>query len=283
MLFPVDAAELQALSRQLQQRTHVLQKTHQRQSTERTHTHTKLAVWALVAAVVASWLTPLLRELLTRTRWSDVLVVYLVVELAFFIYQRRRYWVANQVVHDLPEMPGGLTLTITDYLLSQDIPLQEFVEGWFHGAALDDIKRGNMLEFLAYGIFYSKFVALQDDEQQHLRDLLAYVECKLGYTFAQGYNTRLQFMAHLWQVGGGWCCAKCCETIVISKRTCTHMYSCTQVYTHAHKYIPMHSPCVLCTSPSVCMLLPNASALLQMLPSYAWALHQPPPPTAFAT
>ncbi len=234
MLFPVDAAELQQLSRQLQQRTATLQKAHRSTELHRSQNHTKLAVWALVGAIAASWLTPLLKELITRTRWSDVLVIYLVVEMAFFFYQRQKYHAANEVIHDLPESSMGgvpLHLTITDYLLSQDIPLQEFVEGWFHNAALDDIKRGNMLEFLAYGIFYSKFVALQDEEQQHLRDMLAYVERKLGYEFAQGYNTRLQFMAHLWQVcgyvlrGGGVC------VCVFDRTPCC--------ITHTHTHTPM--------------------------------------------
>ena len=202
MLFPIDAAELQQLSRQLHQRTNKLQQSRRQLSTPKHSSagNTKLAACALALAVVASWLTSALKLLATHARWTDVLLAYLTLELTFFAWQYRRYRIANQVVHDLPKMTPGLTVTITDYLLSHDVPLQEFVEGWFHGASLSNIKRGNMIEFLAYGIFYTQYLALTSDEQHLLLDLLAYVERKLDMTFTDGYNRKLRFMAHLWEV-----------------------------------------------------------------------------------
>lgn len=170
MLFPtLDAQELQRLSHQLHQRTNKLQQSRRQLSVPpASTTRTKFAAYALAAAVAASWLGSALKLLATHARWTDVLLAYLSLELTFFAWQYRRYRIANQVVHDPPNLPPGLdrTVTITDYLLSHDVPLQEFVEGWFHGAPLEQIKRGNMIEFLAYGIFYTQYLALSGEEQQ---------------------------------------------------------------------------------------------------------------------
>lgn len=148
MLFPtIDAAEeLQLLSRQLHQRTNKLQQSRRQLSIPPSSAsqNTKLAAYALALAVAASWLTSALKLLATHARWTDLLLAYVSIELTFFAYQYRRYRIANQVVHDLPKMAPGLTSTVQDYLLSQDVPLQEFVEGWFHGAPIAQIKRGNM-------------------------------------------------------------------------------------------------------------------------------------------
>ena len=35
------------------------------------------------------------------------------------------------------------------------LSIQDFICGWFHGAPYDQIQRGNVLDFVAYG-FYSK-------------------------------------------------------------------------------------------------------------------------------
>lgn len=35
------------------------------------------------------------------------------------------------------------------------LSIQDFICGWFHGAPYDQIRRGNVLDFVAYG-FYSK-------------------------------------------------------------------------------------------------------------------------------
>lgn len=40
------------------------------------------------------------------------------------------------------------------------LPFKEFLSGWFQGAAWEDIRRQNALEFLAYGFFASPLETL---------------------------------------------------------------------------------------------------------------------------
>ncbi|MCJ1422508.1 hypothetical protein MMC29_000388 [Sticta canariensis] len=77
--------------------------------------------------------------------------------------------------------------------------IQEFFTGWFKGADISLIKRGNALEFTAYGFFAAKFEDLPSDVQGEIEDYLHRLEKKHGHRFADGRNNDIEFMAHLWE------------------------------------------------------------------------------------
>lgn len=103
----------------------------------------------------------------------------------------------------MPEAPANFAAKVAEYLLIHDIDVPGFVSGWFHGAPLESIRRENMIEFLSYGLFYSRPEDLDAAVQGDVLDMLAKLEAKCHYRFAPGHNPELEFMNHLWQVKTG--------------------------------------------------------------------------------
>jgi pimeloyl-ACP methyl ester carboxylesterase len=83
--------------------------------------------------------------------------------------------------------------------LSDHISIEEFFEGWFHGAPIATIKRDNVEEFIAYGFHCARLADLTDEERCGVTTYVARVEAKYGQRFGPGRNPDVRFMAHLWE------------------------------------------------------------------------------------
>lgn len=83
--------------------------------------------------------------------------------------------------------------------LSDHISIEEFFEGWFHGAPIASIKRTNVEEFIAYGFHCARLEDLTPDERAAVSHYVERIESKYGSTFEPGHNPDVAFMAHLWE------------------------------------------------------------------------------------
>ena len=83
--------------------------------------------------------------------------------------------------------------------LSDHISIEEFFEGWFHGAPIASIKRRNVEEFIAYGFHCARLPDLTPSERAAVSDYVERIESKYGRPFAPGHNPDVSFMAHLWE------------------------------------------------------------------------------------
>lgn len=70
---------------------------------------------------------------------------------------RSRYRIINRLV-DFRYEPARVAEVKRRFLrLDQCIPLDGFLTGWFLGAPVESIRRGNVEDFVAYG-FYSRYM-----------------------------------------------------------------------------------------------------------------------------
>lgn len=160
----------------------------------------KVLATGLVLALLSSYGTAVLNFLIKNASWSWLAVVVLAAEVAFLVHQRQRHHQASSTIdHPLPSHPRSVVETVREYLLQHDVPLDEFLSGWFFGAPLEAIRRGNLTQFLSYGLFYTKEVDLAPDTRAAIEGLVDELEAKLGWTFAPGFDPSLKFMDHLWQ------------------------------------------------------------------------------------
>lgn len=79
-------------------------------------------------------------------------------------------------------------------------PLDVYLREWFFGARLEEIKRGNVEELLAYAFCYKKVEELVKEGQYDLvQYMVQRVEEVADHQFPEGRNPNLKFMAHLWE------------------------------------------------------------------------------------
>lgn len=83
--------------------------------------------------------------------------------------------------------------------MSRYICIKDFLKTWFFNAPLEQIKRGNMAEFLAYGFYYKTREQLRDEHSIHGRELVSEFEQAWNIKFEEGYNEKIKFMAHIWE------------------------------------------------------------------------------------
>ena len=83
--------------------------------------------------------------------------------------------------------------------LSEIISLDDFLVGWFRGAARKSILRGNVEDFIAYGFYAQRLSDLGPDDQAEVSDFVERIQERYATSFEPGRNPDLQFMAHLWE------------------------------------------------------------------------------------
>ena len=83
--------------------------------------------------------------------------------------------------------------------LSEIISLDDFLVGWFRGAARKSILRGNVEDFIAYGFYAQRLSELGPDDQAEVSDFVERIQERYATSFEPGRNPDLQFMAHLWE------------------------------------------------------------------------------------
>eukprot|EP00210_Caulerpa_lentillifera_P006166 g5891.t1 len=80
------------------------------------------------------------------------------------------------------------------------VDVEAYVSLWFRGAAFSDVKRENMLDLLAYGFWYKSRKEMNEAGMEKVpEEMLSQFENQLGVKFQDGYNSKIAFMAHLWE------------------------------------------------------------------------------------
>lgn len=77
--------------------------------------------------------------------------------------------------------------------------LNEFLSGWFLGAPVESILRGNIEEFVSYGFYSKRPEELSAEERRRMQSFLALTEARWGVNYPPGYNPSLKFMSHVWE------------------------------------------------------------------------------------
>jgi len=134
--------------------------------------------------------------------WSymcGAVVLWLPVELAYYLLNRSRYGTVNCQV-EVPIVVEELRKVKDRFLtLSAFMSLEDFASGWFLGATLDEVKRGNAEAFVAYSMYCRRKEDLSEEMQREVEDFVRQVESRWHHSLEDGTNPDIQFMAHLWE------------------------------------------------------------------------------------
>eukprot|EP00877_Chromochloris_zofingiensis_P001902 jgi/Chrzof1/11712/Cz06g06150.t1 len=134
-------------------------------------------------------------------------VIMLTEVLFYFLYYRRRYlkWNAQPDVH-APSHLEALRLFQRFIKLETDDPeastldIVSYLTVWFKDAAIEDIKRGNVEELMAYGFWYKTRDQMIAEGLGHIpSEMVSRLEEVWHLTFEPGYNSNIEFMGHLWE------------------------------------------------------------------------------------
>lgn len=120
------------------------------------------------------------------------LVVWLGIELVFYFIVATDWKRAMDVQTATPEMrmdPEELIMNVLDDLQSlPDYGVEDFLAGWFLGAPLEDVKRGNAAEFLAWAMYNVEVASLSTPQRAAVERMLGELKRRFGATFVPGYN-----------------------------------------------------------------------------------------------
>lgn len=88
-----------------------------------------------------------------------------------------------------------------DWLCAQedaDTTFESFLSGWFVGAKTSELKRGNMVQFLAWTMYAKEWSVTDSEERADIMDTVKVVEKKLGpgFKFGPGYNPQVTSIRH---------------------------------------------------------------------------------------
>lgn len=76
----------------------------------------------------------------------------------------------------------------------------KYLSGWFKGADMSSIRRGNLEAFIAYGFCYTTREAFEAEGRgQLLKEMVDDLERVGGQQAPPGFNPDIQFMGHLWE------------------------------------------------------------------------------------
>ena len=120
------------------------------------------------------------------------IILYLILEGLFFCYQIFLYHIKTQpLTKPIPpnESPRELffkVLVQASKLKSYGV--RRFMEGWFLGAKLQDIKRGNLKEFVCWGFVARSVEDLTEEEDEEIEGIVDSVIVEYKVNFEDGYN-----------------------------------------------------------------------------------------------
>ncbi|WIA11764.1 hypothetical protein OEZ85_011858 [Tetradesmus obliquus] len=128
--------------------------------------------------------------------------VYFVAELLFaMIWYYRYLMLSYQPVKHRPlshDPVSSFKKAMAHLKLFADI--RHFLSIWFHGAPLEDIKRDNVADLLAYAFFYKTRDEVDAEGRAHeLEAMVQFIEATWDVTLTPGHNPSLRWMCHLWE------------------------------------------------------------------------------------
>eukprot|EP00903_Cladosiphon_okamuranus_P020036 g18404.t1 len=88
-----------------------------------------------------------------------------------------------------------------DWLCDQedaDTTFASFLSGWFVGAKVPELKRGNMVQFMAWTMYAKEWSVTDAEERADIMDMVKVIEGKLGkkFKFGPGYNPDVTSIRH---------------------------------------------------------------------------------------
>ncbi|KAI8474758.1 MAG: Alpha/Beta hydrolase protein [Monoraphidium minutum] len=134
-------------------------------------------------------------------------VLALVAELAFYLRYwrpRRAEWNRQPCAPHAPERLDAMDMFRRFIEAGESDPskngLVAYLELWFQGSIpWDQIKRGNMEQLFAYGMWYRTVPELEAAGLKHLlEEMVDALEVAWRHTFPPGYTEGARFMSHLW-------------------------------------------------------------------------------------
>ncbi|CAM9235807.1 unnamed protein product [Ectocarpus sp. 12 AP-2014] len=90
-------------------------------------------------------------------------------------------------------------LETVDWLSEQedaDTTFESFLSGWFLGADCSELKRGNLVVFLAWTLYAKEVDALSKAERKNVMSMVKLIEGRLGRTMEPGFNERVKCIRH---------------------------------------------------------------------------------------
>ncbi|EIE23278.1 hypothetical protein COCSUDRAFT_47573 [Coccomyxa subellipsoidea C-169] len=135
----------------------------------------------------------------TRSLFAQLVVAWLCIEVAFYIWQTWRYHIINQRVETRYEAHRVAEVKRRFLQLNGCMCIEQFLSGWFHGAPYACIRRGNVEDFVAYGFYNRTMDTLPPRLQAATKIFVRQMEAEWGATFPEGRNADISFMAHVWE------------------------------------------------------------------------------------
>lgn len=88
-----------------------------------------------------------------------------------------------------------------DWLCDQedaDTTFASFLSGWFVGANVSELRRGNMVQFLAWTMYAKEWSVTDAEERADIMDTVKVIEGRFGkeFKFGPGYNPQVTSIRH---------------------------------------------------------------------------------------
>ncbi|BDA49445.1 hypothetical protein COCOBI_14-0620 [Coccomyxa sp. Obi] len=129
----------------------------------------------------------------------QILAAWGCVELAYYAWHRGRYGVLNQLVETEYDVERVAEVKRRFLQLKGCMSIEDFFSGWFHGVPAEEVRRGNVEDFVAYGFYFRRLEALPPQLQRAVAEFVDQIELEWGVKFSEGRNSEIGFMAHVWE------------------------------------------------------------------------------------
>jgi hypothetical protein len=131
----------------------------------------------------------------TGWRWAPpAAAAWLLLEAAFYLFFVRR----RQRLQRTGPPPALLAPAERDALfencMAATVDLESFLRGWFLGAPLALVRRGNLEQWLAWAFFGRRWRELDEDARAEVGGRVRVIEDRLGRTFPTGYDPAVHSM-----------------------------------------------------------------------------------------
>lgn len=133
------------------------------------------------------------------SRLLRCLLAYGALEFAFQAWQQQRYAMCNLMSEDVPDAERIPLIKKRFMALHGVIDIRDFLSGWFHGAPFEDLRHGNIQDFVAYGFYCSAYRALPILQRQATDSFIEEVSATWDVSFPEGFNPAVAPMTHLWE------------------------------------------------------------------------------------
>ena len=122
--------------------------------------------------------------------WA-VLKCWIAIEILFMCYAAWRHFMLSSKLTRPQQYPTSrkrLFSRIVSYLLLHNVDFKEFISGWFMGAQFEDIKFGNVEEFLAWAFFATSPDKINAQEELEVHEMINDMCSSFDVNIASGFT-----------------------------------------------------------------------------------------------